>query len=496
MLKSNVTRRRLVVIGAGSAGLCVGVNLKKAGIDDFVILEKGTGVGGTWYHNSYPGAECDVQSHLYQFSFEQKSDWSAPYGSQAEILDYLNHCYDKFDVRRHVQFGTKVSDANWSDDESQWRVTTDTGEIFECQVLISGLGMFNDLKWPTVEGIEDFEGDYFHSARWDHDVDLKGKRVGVVGLAASAIQFTPELAKEVEHLTVYQRTANWVVPKPNTPHSQETLDAFCADPNLVKKSRDEIYDVWNTLCTFTDKKLLGEIEDSGMAQIAEVKDPETRDKLVPHHPFGCKRPLFSGVYYPMFNRDNVELVTDKVDQVTAKGVISGGVEREFDAIVYATGFRTTRYLSSINVTGRGGVGLDEAWEDGAQAYLGITTSGFPNLFMLYGPNTNQGSIMFMLERQTNYIMRQLARMEDENLAWVDIRKDVMDDYNTKLQAQLLTIDVWQAQCGSDHYYRSGPNRRMVVAYPRSMDDYLEDTTKAEPETFEAEVSRKNVDAWG
>ena len=494
MGENNVIRHRIVLIGAGSAGLSMGVNLKKAGIDDFVILEKSDAVGGTWYYNRYPGAECDVASHLYQFSFEQKNDWSAPYGSCQEILDYLNHCYDKFDVRRHVRFGTQVETASWDEEKSRWRITTDSGETFESQVLVSGLGMFNDLKWPTIPGIEDFDGPYFHSARWDHDVDLAGKRVGVIGLAASAIQFAPELAKKVEHLTLYQRTANWVVPKDNTPHTEKVLEAFRADPSLVSKSRKEIYAVWNNLCTFTDRKVLAKLEEAGLERIKAVKDPETREKLIPHHPFGCKRPLFSDLYYPIFNLDHVELVTDKVEQVTSKGIVSGGVEREFDVIVYATGFRTTNYLSSIKVTGRGGLKLQDAWSDGAQAYLGITTAGFPNLFMLYGPNTNQGSIMFMLERQTDYIMRQLARMDDEKLAWIDIRKEVMDEFNSKLQAKLLTVDVWQAQCGSDHYYRSGPNRRMVVAWPGSMDAYKEATTRAEPEIFEVEASRKNVDA--
>ncbi|HIF09308.1 MAG TPA: NAD(P)/FAD-dependent oxidoreductase, partial [Sneathiellales bacterium] len=271
MTETTVTRRRLVLIGAGSAGLCMAIHLKKAGIEDFVILEKGTGVGGTWYHNTYPGAECDVQSHLYQFSFEQKNDWSQPYAGQKEILGYLNHCADTYDVRRHVQFGTTVETATWDEDADLWRITTVKGEgdveTIECQVLVSCLGMFNHLKWPTIPGIEDFGGDFFHSARWDHDIDLKDKRVAVIGLAASAIQFTPEIAKEVGELVLYQRTANWVVPKENKPHTQETLEKFCTDPSLVTKNRDEIYDVWNSLCTFTDKELLSQIEDTGMENL-------------------------------------------------------------------------------------------------------------------------------------------------------------------------------------------------------------------------------------
>ncbi|NQV22568.1 MAG: NAD(P)/FAD-dependent oxidoreductase, partial [Rhodospirillales bacterium] len=433
---SGIERHRIVIIGAGSSGLCTAIHLKKAGIEDFVILEKGTGVGGTWYHNTYPGAECDVQSHLYQFSFEQKNDWSKPYGGQAEILEYLNHCFDKYEVRPYVRFGTAVTTAEWQDDDDCWLITTDSGKQLEAQVLVSGLGMFNDLKWPTIPGIDDFEGEYFHSARWNHDIDLTGKRIGVIGLAASAIQFTPELAKVAGQLTLYQRTANWVVPKGNTPHSEETLAKFRANPELVTQSRAEIYDGWNTLCTFNDKKILSGLEDAGMENIGVVTDPELRQKLTPHHPFGCKRPLFSDVYYPIFNQDNVELVTDTIERVTAKGIVSGGVERAFDVIVYATGFRTTNYLSSIDVRGAGGRKLADAWSDGPQAYLGVSTAGFPNLFMLYGPNTNQGCILFMLERQVEFILRQLKRMDAENLAWIDIRPDVMAEFNDKLQVAL------------------------------------------------------------
>jgi len=495
MVKNSVTRHRLVLIGAGSSGLCMAIHLKKAGIDDFVILEKGSGVGGTWYHNTYPGAECDVQSHLYQFSFEQKSDWSAPYGPQPEIIEYLNHCFDKYDVRRHVQFKTEVTAASWDEETDEWTVTTDDGETLECQILVSGLGMFNDLKWPTVPGIEDFEGDYFHSARWNHDVDLTGKRVGVVGLAASAIQFAPEVAKEAGHLTLYQRTANWVVPKENTPHTQEVLEAFRADPGLVSKRRDEIYGVWNTLCTFSDKKVLSEIEESGIENISVVTDPETRAKLTPGHPFGCKRPLFSNLYYPIFNQDNVELAAETIEQVTPTGIVSNGTARDFDVIIYSTGFRTTKYLASVDVTGVGGQKLVDAWEDGPQAYLGMSTAGFPNMFMLYGPNTNQGCILLMLERQVEYIMRQIKRIDDNNLAWIDIRKDVMDDFNVNLQKSLESVDVWMADCGSDEYYRAGPSKRMVTQWPHTMDDFTDEIRKPDPDTYNMEASRKNENAW-
>lgn len=477
---------RIVIIGAGSAGLCMGVQLKRAGIDDFVILEKAQGVGGTWYHNRYPGAECDVQSHLYSFSFEPKPDWSRPFAGQEEILGYLNHIADKYGVRPHLRHGKQVVSAHWNNANAHWKITTEDGDTYEPQVMVSALGMFNHLVWPDLPGIEEFEGTYFHSARWNHDHDLTGKRVGVIGIAASAIQFVPEIAKRVGRLSLYQRTANWVVPKENSPYSKSEIDRFCQEPDVLKHSRDEIYDTWNTLCTFSDKEVLAGIEAAGLERIAEVRDPETRRKLTPDHPFGCKRPLFSDLYYPTFNRDNVELLTDKILRVTARGIetVDGEESRELDTIIYSTGFETTTYLNAIEVTGRGGQSLDEAWADGPQAYLGMTTSGFPNLFMLYGPNTNQGCILFMLERQCEYIMRQIGRLDSEKLAWMDIRREVMDPFNEQLQKDIKAVEVWQAECGNDFYYRKGPSGRLVTQWPHSMDAFTERTSAPDADCFE------------
>ncbi len=480
---------RIVIIGAGSAGLCMGVQLKQAGIDDFVIVDKASGVGGTWNWNRYPGAECDVQSHLYSFSFEQKNDWSRPFAGQEEILGYLNHIADKYDVRRHMRLGDGVASLRWREEDARWEVGTEGGAELEAQVVVSAIGMFNDIVWPDIPGLHDFEGTYFHSARWNHDHDLHGKRVGVVGIAASAIQFVPEIAPVVSQLHLYQRTANWVVPKPNTPYTEEELDAFRRDPSKVARSREEIYDTWNTLCTFKDKAVLAEIEKAGLERIAEVRDPETRRKLTPDHPFGCKRPLFSDLYYPTFNRDNVELITDDIEKVSARGIhTADGGFRELDTIIYSTGFYTTRYLATLQVHGRGGRSIEEAWDDGAQAYLGMSTAGFPNLFMLYGPNTNQGCILFMLERQVDYVMRQISRMDDENLAWMDIRPEVMDRFNDQIQKDIDEVDVWQANCGHDFYYRAGPNRRFVTQWPHSMDDFTAATTAPDADTFEVKKS--------
>ena len=480
-------QHRIVIIGAGSAGICTAANLNKAGITDYKILEKGDDLGGTWYWNQYPGAECDVQSHLYSFALEPKNDWSQPFAGQAEILEYINHIADKYGVRSHIHYNTNEAKLVWQEDDAHWYITTTDNEIIKAKIVISAIGMFNNTVWPTIPGINDFKGNYWLSARWNISHDLTGERVGVIGLAASAVQFAPQIAPIVNELQLYQRTANWVVPKENTPYTEDQLEYFRRHPEAVERSREEIYKVWNTLATFGDKEVLADIEASGLERINGVNDPEARRKLTPNHPFGCKRPLFSDLYYPMFNRDNVNLITDDIERISESGIVTtDGGEREVDTIIYSTGFYTTSYLTALDVTGRGGLHIKDAWKDGAQAYLGMNTTGFPNLFMLYGPNTNQGCILYMLEQQVAYIMRQIKRMSDENLAWMDIRSDVMASFNEKLQNDIAKVDVWQAECGNEFYYRA-PSGRLVTQWPHSMDEFMLQTSRENATDFDVEV---------
>ncbi|MGR8949199.1 MAG: flavin-containing monooxygenase [Gammaproteobacteria bacterium] len=480
------THHKIIIIGAGSAALCTAYHLQKRGIQDFILLEKGEGLGGTWFWNQYPGAECDVQSHLYSFSFEPNPNWSRPFAGQEEILEYFNHIADKYDIRRRITFNTEITSLNWQDAESIWRVSTADGRQYTANIVVSAIGMFNNIVWPNIDGLESFRGNYWHSARWNKEHDISGERVAVIGIAASAIQFVPQIAPQVEQLYLYQRTANWVVPKNNEPYTPAQLAAFRDDPNALAQSRQEIYDVWNTLATFDDKKVLANIEAAGLERIAEVKDPAVREKLTPNHPFGCKRPLFSDLYYPVFNRDNVELITTDIDHITENAIVTtDGDKREVDTIVYSTGFYTTSYLQALEVTGRNGIHIKDAWADGAQAYLGVNTSGFPNLFMLYGPNTNQGCILFMLERQVEYAMRQIERIENEDLAWMDIKRDVMESFNSKLQQDIANVDVWQAECGNDFYYRA-QSGRFVTQWPHSMDAFTEQTQRPNPEAYETQ----------
>ena len=474
---------RIIIIGAGPGGMCTAIKLLEAGSKDFVVLEKAAGVGGTWWHNRYPGAECDVKSHLYSYSFELKRDWSRPFAGQAEILEYLEFVADKYAIKPYIRFQHEVRAARWVDQHARWEVETADGQLFRAPVLVSGMGMFNELEWPSFAGLDDFAGTLFHSARWDHGHDLTGKRVAVVGSAASAVQFIPEIAHKTDKLHIFQRTANWVAPKDDVPYSAEQLARLKTDPNAIHELRAQIYKDLNEFILFSDPAKQQEYTQLALDNIAVVKDPALRKKLTPTHPFGCKRPLFSNLYYPVFNLPQVELVTDKIERLSNTGVVTAdGALREVDTVIFATGFKVTKYLSAIEVSGRNGVRLDDAWSDGAQAYLGITTSGFPNLFMLYGPNTNNGSIISMLEIQVDYIMKQIKRLEREQLAFIDLKADVEKQYNDSMQEEIKAVDVWAANCGN---YYSATSGRIVTQWPHTIDEFAARMVRPDEQVYEA-----------
>jgi cation diffusion facilitator CzcD-associated flavoprotein CzcO len=473
---------RIAIIGAGPGGMCMAIKLKQAGYEDIVILERSESVGGTWHRNTYPGCACDIQSHLYSYSFEIKPDWTRPYATQPEILKYMEFCATKYGILPHCRFGSEVVRAVWSEAAATWTIDLASGDSVEAEVVVSALGMFNDLAWPDIEGLEKFAGTSFHSAHWDWDHDLSGEAVGVIGSAASAVQFVPEIVKEAGQVYLYQRTANWVLPKMDEPWTAEEIEARRKDVDLALAIRRQIFEAVDSGQTFSNLDLNAEREASVLAAIQVVEDPEVRAKLVPTHPYGCKRPLNSNNYYSSFNRPNLELVTDPIERITEDSIVTtGGRSRRVDTLIIATGFAATRYLSAIDVIGRDGVHINDAWDDGAIAYLGVTTAGFPNLFMLYGPNTNNGSILSMIEYQVDYVMRLLELLGKEDLAWIDVRPEVMKSFNEDVQHAMAGVSVWQAGCSS--YYRS-PSGRIVTQWPYSMTEYLGRTSSVDPEAFE------------
>jgi cation diffusion facilitator CzcD-associated flavoprotein CzcO len=478
-----VSRRelRIAIIGAGPGGLCMGIRLKGAGFERFEILEQAGGVGGTWWHNRYPGCACDVPSHLYSFSFEPKPDWSRPYAPQPEILAYLEHCAAKYGLLPHCRFGDAVKRARWDEQAARWTLLLASGRSLVADVVVSAIGMFNEIAVPDVPGLDGFAGTLFHSARWSRDHDLSGEAVGVIGSAASAVQLVPEVAKQAGRVFLFQRTANWVAPKQDDPYTAKQIERFRADPAFARAVRQKIFDSFGGPGIF--EGLRAEMEAACRLGMAAVADPALRARLVPDHPWGCKRPLLSNEYYPAFNRPNLELVTDPIERVTPTGVATrDGREHRVDTLILATGFATTKFLSAIDVTGRGGRAIADAWRDGARAYKGVATSGFPNLFMLYGPNTNADSILSMIEYQADHVLRQIQRIEREGLAWIDVRPAAEAAWNAGIQREIAAIAPWQAGCTD--YYRA-PGGRVVTQWPRSMPAMERELAGIAREAYEA-----------
>ena len=470
------------IIGAGPGGMYAAIALRNAGLDDFIIIEKADDVGGTWWHNRYPGAECDVQSHLYSYTFEPKADWSRPYAGQQEILDYLRDVADKYQIRKSCCFGTEVTSATWHEPTAQWQLRTGDGQTLQAGFVISAIGMFNDIAMPDIDGLDSFAGTVFHTARWPSDHQLQDERVAIIGSAASAVQTIPEIAPVVAHLDVYQRTPQWVLPKADEPFTAEELAHFQANPQAVQAHRADLYDALEAAILFDDADMLAASEAAGLKNINQVEDADLRRRLTPAMRYGCRRPLLSNTYYPAFNRSNVSLVDCGIARIEAEGIVGNdGKLRRADTIILATGFETTRFLSSLQVSGRGGRSLNEAWRDGAQAYMGMTTSGFPNLFMLYGPNTNNGSLIYMLELEVDYIVEHIRHLHDTGLRWMDVRKDVMDAYNEQLQQDIAAVTVW----GADRrgYYRA-PSGRVVTQLPYGMTTFRSMTSTPDFEAFE------------
>ena len=462
---------RVAIIGAGPGGIATGVLLRKAGFEDFVILEKNAGVGGTWFRNRYPGLVCDIAAPLYQFSFELNPEWSGPYPPQPELLAYFEHCAEKYGLLPHCRFGVAVVSGVWSEERNHWTLTLDSGETGEADAVVSGVGMFGDLVTPEIEGLDTFGGTSFHSADWNWEHDLNGETVGVIGSAASAIQFVPEIVKQARQVHLFQRTANWVMPKGDEPYTKEQRELFRSDPHALQAARDE---VWNALDpggagAFT--LIHTQMAEVCRENMAVVDDPDVRARLLPDYPWGGKRPLLSNHYYPAFNRPNLELVTEGIERITPTSVVTvDGAERPVDTLILATGFETTKFASVVDFVGRGGIPIAEAWSDGAQAYKGVMTSGFPNLFMLYGPNTNGDSLITTIEFEAEYAVRQVQRLADEELAWVDVKPAAMAAYNEQLQKDIATVEPWQA--GARDYYRS-PSGRIVTQWPGRMSELRE-----------------------
>lgn len=489
-------RVRQLVIGAGFGGLGMAIKLDEDGERDFVVIEKGGNVGGTWRDNTYPGAACDVPSQLYSFSFAPNPSWSKSFSPQPEIQDYLQRVAREAGVLDRFAFDTAVEDAAWDEAEQAWRVRTSRGEVL-AEVLISAAGGLSEPKLPDIDGIDTFQGEIFHSARWDHDVDLAGKRVAVIGTGASSIQIVPEVQKVAGHLDVYQRTAPWVIPRNDRDYTGIEKALFKRVPVVQKVYRTAIY--WGReayVPAFTRQpKLAFPAQQLGLANIRRgIADPELRAKVTPDYAIGCKRILISNTYYPALASDNVDLVTDGIAKITGDAIVTAdGVERPIDVLIVATGFHTTDQPIAHHVTGRNGRTLADVWaETGQAAYKGTTISGFPNLFQIVGPNTGLGhsSMVFIIESQIAYIRDALRVMQADGLATVEPRAELQQAWNDDLQRRMATT-VWSSGgCASWYLDEHGRN---TTLWPRATFTFRRLLSKFDKTAYDVAPARTRED---
>ncbi|SNY80697.1 Predicted flavoprotein CzcO associated with the cation diffusion facilitator CzcD [Nocardia amikacinitolerans] len=454
---------KTIVIGSGFAGLGLAIRLSQQGRNDYLVLERGSDVGGTWRDNTYPGAACDVPSHLYSYSFALNPNWSRSFSRQGEIQSYIQGVAKRYNVLDKHIFDCDVTGARWNNDTARWEITSSKGD-FTADTVVSAVGALCEPNLPDIKGINTFEGEIFHSARWNHDADLTGKRVAIIGTGASAIQIVPSIAPQVASLDVYQRTAPWLLPRMDRPYLKAERLAFKYVPGVQRLSRAAIYAARETQVVGLAKfpALMQGFQLLAKAKLQyEVRDPELRKKVTPDFRIGCKRMLISNEYYPALSRDNVDVVTDGIREIRAGSIVTkDGTEREIDALIVATGFHVTDSPTYETITGKDGRTLSEVFDEiGQQGYKGSAIANFPNMFFLLGPNVGLGhtSMVYMIESQINYIADALATVDRLGLRTVEVRREVQDSYNRDLQAK-LSKTVWNTGgCASWYLDKHGNN---------------------------------------
>ncbi|WP_310784418.1 flavin-containing monooxygenase [Mycobacterium sp. Z3061] len=479
------SKPRVLVIGAGFGGLAAAYELSKDGLADVTVLEKADDIGGVWRENTYPGAACDVPSNLYSYSFARKTDWGRRYAEQPDILGYIHDTADRFGLRRLVRTGVEVTSASYDDSTASWRVATSSGDVLEADVLIPAVGQLSRPALPNIPGLDTFAGPSFHSAQWRHDVDLTGKRVAVLGTGASAIQFVPRIRQNAAQVTVFQRSAPYVVPKLDRAYTDKHHAAFANVPGFAAAMRGTIWETTELLGFALTRaaplaRVLKTLASSNLKR--HIKDPVLRAKLTPDYAIGCKRVLFSSEWYQALACDNVSVETGAIAEVTPTGVrTSDGQVHEVDVIIYGTGFKATEFLAPMTITGRQGRDLHTEWAEGARAHLGMAVPGFPNMFLIYGPNTNLGSssIILMMEQQSRYIrqiVQELAR--GPRARAFEVRRDVEQSYDAGVQSR-LERGVWTT---CDSWYRTGSGR-VTTNWPGLVHEYQRRTKIADLEDY-------------
>ncbi len=457
---------RVVIVGAGIAGVGLGVRLRQQGIEDFTILERNASVGGTWFEHTYPGCGCDVPANLYSYSFARNPRWTRMFPGQDEILEYVRDVADEYGVTPHIRFETEMEHSEWDEAAGLWRVRTDAGEL-TADVLISAIGATAEPDEPAVEGLASFKGHRFHSARWDHDHDLRGERVAVIGTGPAAAQFVPRIQPDVEQLVVFQRTAPWVIPHVDRPVPRAERSLYKLLPPLQDVQRNALFALYESMGVgFRGQTaLIAPIEALGRAHLRrQVKDPVLRAKLTPHYRFGCKRPILSNTYNPALAADNVEVVTEPITRIDGDAIVTADGERHrVDTIITAIGYKYGRSLLAHRIAGEDGRTLGEVWNQSPKAYLGSAVPGFPNMFILLGPNSiGINSVIFSLESQINYVMSALKTMDRRGVRRVEVRPEALAGFVSEVDRRSAGT-VWTAG-GCKAYYVDDTGRNFGL-YP-------------------------------
>ena len=459
-----MTHHRTVIVGTGFSGIGMAIRLLREGERDFVLLERASEIGGTWRDNTYPGCRCDVPSHLYSFSFAPNPNWSSTFSPQPEILAYLRDVAARFGVLPHVRFETELQSAEWDDSQARWLIETSQGAL-SADVLITAQGPLSEPLVPELPGLASFAGTTFHSARWEHDHDLAGERVAVIGTGASAIQFVPKIQPEAGQMHVFQRTPPWIMPHPNRALSELEHKVYNRLPAAQLAMRAGIYWARETfVLQFRNERMRGMATRLALRQLSEqVPDPELRAKLTPRYELGCKRILPTDEWYPALMQPNVELVTDGIREIRPHSIVAAdGTEREVDTIIFGTGFHVTDIPIAEQVRGRDGRTLAETWDGSPRAYKGAAVAGFPNLFFLVGPNTGLGhnSIVFMIESQINYVAGALSALRGRGAGYLEVRPDAQAAYNDHID-RMTEGTVWVSG-GCSSYYIDARGRNSTI----------------------------------
>ncbi len=485
---SAITNVDVLIVGAGFSGLCMGIKLLEAGMNSFLVIEKSQDIGGTWWDNRYPGCACDIPSHLYSFSFAPSTEWTRMYPGQREIHNYLKRCVERYGLAAHLRLNTRFQEAIWDDSEGVWNTTAGDGMRIRARVLVSGMGALHVPHYPELKGLDRFEGSRFHSAAWDHSADLDGKNVAVIGTGASAIQFVPQIAPHVGKLYLFQRTPPWIVPRLDFAFSEKWKDRFRSIPITRWALRQYIF--WRqeirVLAFLGNETFRKKVEAIALRHLARrIKDPKLRAALTPNYQLGCKRVLVSDDYYPTLNRSNVELITEGITEVCPHSIVTNdGVERPIDVLIYGTGFRATEPLIGCRVVGKGGLEIHDAWQKRMSAYLGITITGFPNFFMLLGPNTGLGhnSVVLMIESQVRYAMNCLKLMKRKKQRVLEVRPEIQQSFVEEIYRR-MSGTVWQSG-GCHSWYQDQNTGEITTLWPGSVVSYLRRTRSVSPSDYE------------